>query len=155
LSTTDGPFAETREHLGGFLLIEARDMTEAVQVAASAPMAEVGCVEVRAVDDGHVFERTVSQAPTELTQYTCLVYLEEHTLNAQPPAELDELARANQAYAEELERTGRMRAAAALHSVATAVTVRVRNRKLSTTDGPFAETREQLAGFFVMEARDL
>jgi hypothetical protein len=49
ISTTDGPFAETKEHLGGFVLIEARDLNEAIQVAAGMPMARVGTIEVRPV----------------------------------------------------------------------------------------------------------
>ena len=51
VSTTDGPFAETKEVLGGFVLIEAADIDEAVQMAAANPMAELGCVEVRPVVD--------------------------------------------------------------------------------------------------------
>ena len=51
LSTTDGPFAETKEQLGGFYLIEARDMDDAVQVAARIPAARTGCIEVRPVVD--------------------------------------------------------------------------------------------------------
>jgi len=50
---------------------------------------------------------------------------------------------------------GQVMASEALESVATATTVRVRNGKLSVTDGPFAETKEQLAGFYLVEARDL
>jgi hypothetical protein len=46
---TDGPFAETKEHLAGFYLIDARNMDEAVQLAAKIPPAEVGCIEVRPV----------------------------------------------------------------------------------------------------------
>lgn len=49
LSLTDGPFAETREALAGFYLIEARDLNEAIQLAAKIPPAQVGCVEVRPV----------------------------------------------------------------------------------------------------------
>ncbi len=48
-SSVDGPFAETKEHLGGFILIEAKDMDEAVEIASKIPMAEVGSVEVRPV----------------------------------------------------------------------------------------------------------
>ncbi len=48
-SVTDGPFAETKEQLGGFYMIEARDMNEAIQVAARIPAARIGCVEVRPV----------------------------------------------------------------------------------------------------------
>ena len=49
LSVTDGPFAETKEQLAGFYLIEARDLNEAIQIAAKIPPAEVGCVEVRPI----------------------------------------------------------------------------------------------------------
>jgi hypothetical protein len=49
VSTTDGPFAETKEHLGGFMLIEARDLNEAIQIATRLPMARVGTIEVRPV----------------------------------------------------------------------------------------------------------
>lgn len=51
LMTTDGPFTEAREHLGGFLLIEARDLTEATEIAARVPIARYGSIEVRALCD--------------------------------------------------------------------------------------------------------
>ena len=51
LSTTDGPFVETKEQLGGYMLIEARDLNDAIQVAARCPMARVGSLEVRPVMD--------------------------------------------------------------------------------------------------------
>ena len=62
MSTTDGPFAETKEQLGGFYLIEARDLNEAIQVAARIPSARIGSVEVRPVGslDEHAAERTDS-----------------------------------------------------------------------------------------------
>ena len=47
--TTDGPFTETKEHLGGYYLIEARDLNEAIRIAAKIPGAQLGCVEVRPV----------------------------------------------------------------------------------------------------------
>ena len=49
VSVTDGPFAETKEHLAGFYLIEARDLNEAIQVAAKIPPASVGSIEVRPI----------------------------------------------------------------------------------------------------------
>jgi len=52
VSATDGPFAETREVLGGFVLIEARDLNEALQIAAEIPLAKKGAIEVRPVLDG-------------------------------------------------------------------------------------------------------
>ncbi|MDD2723141.1 MAG: YciI family protein [Methylovulum sp.] len=51
VSTTDGPFAETKEQFGGYYLIEARDLNEAIQIASRIPGAKHGCVEVRPVAD--------------------------------------------------------------------------------------------------------
>jgi hypothetical protein len=51
VSTTDGPYAETKEQLGGYYVIEARDLNEAIQVAARIPGAWIGCVEVRPIAD--------------------------------------------------------------------------------------------------------
>jgi hypothetical protein len=51
LTTTDGPFAETKEQLGGFILIEARDLNEAIRLAAKIPPARLGCIEVRPVKE--------------------------------------------------------------------------------------------------------
>lgn len=50
LAVTDGPFMETKEHLSGFYIIEARDLNEAIRLAADIPLATVGSVEVRPVD---------------------------------------------------------------------------------------------------------
>lgn len=50
-TVTDGPFAETKEHLAGFYLIEARDLNDAIRIAAAIPPAQLGCVEVRPVTD--------------------------------------------------------------------------------------------------------
>jgi hypothetical protein len=51
LSATDGPFAETTEQLGGFILTEARDLNDAIQVAAKIPLARRGSIEVRPIKD--------------------------------------------------------------------------------------------------------
>jgi hypothetical protein len=81
-------------------------------------------------------------------KYLCLVYLEEPKLHAVPDREC-------QACGDDLKASGLLIAAEALQPVDTATTVRVRNGSLSITDGPFAETKEQLAGFYLIEARDL
>ena len=88
-------------------------------------------------------------------KYICLCYDEEAKLKALPTSEMDAIMREVYAYNEELTKQGRLIAVQRLQSVATATTVRVRNGKLSTTDGPFAETKEQLGGYFLIEARDL
>lgn len=57
VTTTDGPFAETKEQLGGYFVIEARDLNEAIQIAARIPGARIGCVEIRPVaDDPHTLQ---------------------------------------------------------------------------------------------------
>jgi hypothetical protein len=81
-------------------------------------------------------------------KYLCLVYMEERTLQDVPDSEC-------LAYGESLRKSGRYLAAEALERVETATTVRVRNGKVSLTDGPFAETKEQLAGFYLIDAADL
>jgi len=59
VSTTDGPYAETKEQLGGYFVIEARDMDEAVTIAAGIPGGRIGCVEVRQVADDEPTLRTI------------------------------------------------------------------------------------------------
>jgi hypothetical protein len=81
-------------------------------------------------------------------KYLCLVYLEEAKLHAVPDPECA-------ACGDTLRHSGKLVAAEALQPIETATTVRVRNGKLSVTDGPFAETKEHLAGFYLIEARDL
>lgn len=81
-------------------------------------------------------------------KYLCLVYLDERRLSELPDAECV-------AYDKAIRDSGHCLASEALESVQTATTVRVRNGKLSITDGPFAETKEQLTGFYMIEAKDL
>jgi hypothetical protein len=88
-------------------------------------------------------------------RFLCLVYYEEEKLAALSQPEMDSLVGACIGWVEELEKGGHHILSAGLQSVRSAATVRIRNGKLSTTDGPFAETKEQLGGFIVIEARDL
>ena len=88
-------------------------------------------------------------------KYICLVYLVEKDMNAMTKTEADACTEESLAYDESLRRAGHFLVAHALQPVEAATTIRVRNGKLSTTDGPFAETKEQLGGFILIEARDL
>ncbi|WP_236184062.1 YciI family protein [Pseudomonas protegens] len=85
-------------------------------------------------------------------KYLCLVYSDEQLLHSLPDSPEDAECLA---YAESVQGSGRMLAAEALQSVHTATTVRMRGGKLAITDGPFAETKEQLAGFYLIQAKDL
>jgi len=88
-------------------------------------------------------------------KYLCLIYSDEHVFQSMPAAEWEALNRECLAFADGLREGAHLLASEALQPVATATTVRVRGGKLTTTDGPFAETKEQLAGFYLIEARDL
>lgn len=88
-------------------------------------------------------------------RYLCLIYSERKKLDALPPAEFAAIMQEYFAYTADIKRSGHHLAGEALQPVATAKTVRVRNGKVSTTDGPFAETKEQLGGFYLIEAKDL
>jgi hypothetical protein len=88
-------------------------------------------------------------------KYLCLAYEEEAKLNALSSSEWDALRRETLAYVGDLQKKGHLIAAEALQSVRTASTVRVRAGKVRTTDGPFAETKESLGGFFLIHARNL
>jgi hypothetical protein len=81
-------------------------------------------------------------------KYLCLVYLEDAKLRAVPDKEC-------MVCGDGFRNSGVLVAAEALQPVNTAATVRVRNGNVSVTDGPFAETKEQLAGFYLLDARDL
>jgi hypothetical protein len=81
-------------------------------------------------------------------KYLCLVYLDEKRLSELPDEDCV-------AYDASIRANGHCLASEALESVHTATTVRVRAGKVSITDGPFAETKEQLTGFYMIEAKDL
>ena len=88
-------------------------------------------------------------------KYACLVYFESGALDRFTVEEGAKLTEDSMAYDRFLASRGNLIMAQALEAPKTAVTIRVRNGKLSSTDGPFAETREILAGFVLIEARDL
>ena len=81
-------------------------------------------------------------------KYLCLVYLDEKRLDELPDEDCVDFDTG-------IRKSGQCLASEALQSVQTATTVRIRNGKLSVTDGPFAETKEQLAGYYLIDCRDL
>ncbi|QNK66314.1 YciI family protein [Variovorax sp. PAMC26660] len=88
-------------------------------------------------------------------KYLCLVFCDEAVIRALPPDELKALNEQSMAYDRELEKSGHFITAEALGSVKSAKVVQVRNGKRSHVDGPYAEAREQLGGFILIDARDL
>ena len=88
-------------------------------------------------------------------QYLCLIY-EAEALEAQrDEATNNEIIGRYMAFTESIQKSGHLRAGDALMPTETATTVRVRDNQIVTTDGPFAETKEQLGGYYLIEAKDL
>lgn len=88
-------------------------------------------------------------------KYICLGYLEEKKWETMPESERNAFVDECVAYDEELKKNGHLAGGEALQSAQNAITLRWRNGKVTVTDGPFAETKEQLGGLLVLEARDL
>ncbi|MDY0884785.1 YciI family protein [Dongia soli] len=88
-------------------------------------------------------------------RYLCQLYVEEKRMAALSKIELDALLRASAEYNHLLQRSGYLALALALEPVRTATTIRVQSGRTRAMDGPFAETREQLAGIILIDATDL
>jgi len=88
-------------------------------------------------------------------KYLCLIYDEEKTFAAMPQNEVAALMGEYRAFGDSIRQSGHYIAGHQLAPVRSASTVRVRNGKMSATDGPFAETKEQLGGYYLIEATDL
>ena len=88
-------------------------------------------------------------------KYLCLVFIDEKKLEALPKDEAQALIDESLNYDDTLRLGGHLLAAQALESVRAASTVRVQNGKTSILDGPFAETKEQIGGFILIDAKDM
>jgi hypothetical protein len=88
-------------------------------------------------------------------KYLCLIYDEEKKLNSMSKSEGEAFMGEYFGFTDGIKKSGHYLGGEALQPVQTATTVRVRNGKVSTTDGPFAETQEQLGGYYLIEAKDL
>lgn len=88
-------------------------------------------------------------------RYLCLIYENEKAFERLPKEEVDAVFGEYFTFTEDVKKSGALLAGEALQPTPTATTVRVRNGKTQTTDGPFAETKEQLGGFYMINAKDL
>ena len=88
-------------------------------------------------------------------KYLCLIYDDEKKMATMSKTEGDAIMGEYFAFTDGIKKSGHYVGGEALQPVQTATTVRVRNGKVSTTDGPFAETKEQLGGFYLIDAKDL
>jgi hypothetical protein len=171
LSTTDGPFAETKEQVGGFFLVNARDLNEAIAVAASFHRCASGAWKSgrswRPMDSSYGPEMVVTKVGSickskafavRLTdgdvymKYMLLIYRDEQTLSE---TERQECYAESTRLVHEIQSNGQYLASNPLQPTSMATSVQVRNGKRLVTDGPFAETREQLGGYFLIDVKNL
>ncbi|HZU52571.1 MAG TPA: YciI family protein [Holophagaceae bacterium] len=88
-------------------------------------------------------------------KYLCLIYGDEHHWKTMPPEEVEKHPAEYFAFTDDIQKSGHYLGGNALQPTVMASTVRVRNGKVSITDGPFAETKDQLGGYYLIEAKDL
>jgi hypothetical protein len=88
-------------------------------------------------------------------KYLCLIYDQEKMWGTMATADADTLMGEYGAFTEDVKASGHYLGGNPLQPTNTATTVRIRNGKVSSTDGPFAETKEQLGGYYMIEAKDL
>jgi hypothetical protein len=88
-------------------------------------------------------------------QYLLMIYRNEAEMNAVSAAEGQKMMKEYETFTQSIIQSGNFKAGDRLQPTTTATTVRVRDGKMLTTDGPFAETREQLGGYYLIEAKDL
>jgi hypothetical protein len=154
LLISDGPFAETKEQIAGYDVIDCSSMGEAIEVAAKHPVARFGAVEVRPFDPSGWWRSENRGGPEYL-----MIHLLDPTAELSPSDDCDvpgsAAAREQQAWDAETYASGVKLAGGRLLPPGAARTVRVRDERVLVTDGPFAETKEQVAGFNVLAAASL
>jgi hypothetical protein len=135
---TDGPFAETREVIAGYDLVVCGDLDDAIRVASRHPVATFGAIEVRPIPN----ESPITATPDAVREKFMLLVC------ADPATTIP----ASDAWEAELGE--RRLLSVHLGSTDDATTVRTRGHEVLLTDGPFAETREQVTGFTVVDCAD-
>jgi hypothetical protein len=161
---TDGPFAETKEHLGGIGVLEARDMEHAVELMSRHPGLRYGATfEIRPIDEASLERQAKSMAErrgsapavnSEALQFAGLGYIDEHGWDSISPEERNAMLERCRAYDEERVQCGQWLKGFGLQHMRTARTLRAKAGQVVVTDGPFAETKEYLGGIVVLAFKD-
>ena len=157
---TDGPYAETTEQLGGYYIVDVADRDEAVTIASRLPPAAKGTVEIRPLlplPDSvslpkYESGQQVAADAGQTRDYLLLMYAEE---GAWPPEDHAPALAESVDICHQLHAHGQFVAAAPLQPPGTATCVRIRNGIRDVVDGPFAETKEQLGGYFLIRVANL
>lgn len=148
---TDGPFAETKEFIAGFDLLDCANLDEAIEVAAKHPVAWFHAIEIRPFMDGlRLGTEAAAFARGDDSQGTPFLLM--MWMGGTPASAYDDrdVMEEGEAWRQDLERRGLQVFGNALEDPGTATTVRVRNRETLLSDGPFIETKEFVAGIDVV-----
>jgi hypothetical protein len=140
---TDGPFAETKELVAGFWIIDVADRAEALEIARRCPHAQRGPIELHALRDRYTFTDSESGSPF------LLAFRMEPGLSDPDGAKLREMI----GFAQALEREGTLFETAPLGDDPPAARIEVKAGQISVTDGLFAETKEVIGGYSLVRAK--
>ncbi|WP_194814879.1 YciI family protein [Nocardia sp. XZ_19_385] len=143
---TDGPFTEQAEVVGGFLMLDCKDLDEAIQVARKSPAAESGTIELRPA---------VMYSPHEVPGadwWMALLWEQPDAVIAPDTPEWDAAVAEHKAFGDKYGAA--IRGGGAVRPPSTATTLRVRDGELLLTDGPFPEYAEVVDGFYLFAAPD-
>jgi hypothetical protein len=154
---TDGPFAESKEQLGGYYVLDCGSLDEAIALAARIPAARRGCVEVRPVIN---YEAMGTEPPTwrsdfQGKKYVLTLWGDESVWETWTPEQAEREMGRWVEYDREAAAAGVMLGGEGLEPTPSAKTVRVRDGEQLVSDGPFAETKEQLGGFYLLDCKNL
>jgi hypothetical protein len=162
---TDGPFAETKEQLGGFGVLEARDMDHAVELMSKHPGVGLGPFEIRLVDEGALKRKGLAlrkygldddaapDAKTETTRFATLGYIGGGACPSE--GEFATMIAECAAFDQARQREGHWLSGIGLKGAETAKTLRSKAGQVIVTDGPFAETKEQLGGVVINRFKNM
>ncbi len=162
---TDGPYAETKEQVGGVAVLEADDMAQAVELVSKHPGLHYGATfEIRPIDEESLQRQAASLAalrpsapavdPQSL-RFASLGYLDENGWGLIPADERAAMFKSCIAFDETRVKNGQWLSGIGLKSARTAKTLRAKAGQVLVTDGPFAETKEFLGGIVVLAIKDL
>jgi hypothetical protein len=162
---TDGPYAETKEQIGGVGILEANDMGHAVELVSKHPALHYGATfELRPINEESLQRQAASlaalrpdapAADPQAVRYASLGYVNENGWGSISEDERATMLQSTIAFDQARIKSGEWQSGIGLQSARTAKTLRLKAGKVMVTDGPFAETKEFLGGIVVLAIKDL
>ncbi|MDE3133560.1 MAG: hypothetical protein KGL15_05800 [Acidobacteriota bacterium] len=146
---SDGPFADTKEFIGGFDLLECADLDEAIEVASKHPVAWFNAIELRPIPDGNALPHYIDHTQLRQMLMICINGIPE------APEIEDQIGRDCKAWRAEVESSGVFIGGEPIAPASAAKTVRVRDGETLVSDGPFVETKEFIGGFDLLSCASI